>query len=537
MKLHQQHSHSPTQMPSTSGRGRQCLLSFCPPTSTAIVLFILFLHTTSAKNFPCPFHQTINITDGLRLKDGSYSYEGLVIPANLTAEYKIKVIDGIEYSAPKHWRACACLLKPCVTFCCPPKMHFDERHQNCTPNLNEGHSQHNHIEVTFSNGSVNAVNIKEAFIIRYELGCKNKMVERNMADFWKWDLFENGTLKRDNIYFTNDQYCFTPLEHKKSWSLTPLTCERFVRGFRVWIYAICSSLAILINIGIIIMYVAIKEVRNSIYGEGLIFHLFSLTIGLSFLVYLHLKNPLNLSHTACRNIGFLAYFFIIVSFLILNIISGSFWAIFALKPIKKWYLKILYALAFVMGLAMKYVIKAVQDSSVGRHLKPGIGEDLCWFDTRLWGILLYFYIPLLMSLGLSIFCVARAFFCILDLPSDTQTVAGKDFVITRKHFYSYCIYMLVLFSIWMREIIVYIIARIREHFFIIDYWSGICILCLAFVAFVYLLRKNKFVQLWWEENVEGKEKPPEYVSPPDYSFLRVQNFKKQDSLNSEQQPE
>uniref|UniRef100_A0A1I8Q4H6 Methuselah N-terminal domain-containing protein n=1 Tax=Stomoxys calcitrans TaxID=35570 RepID=A0A1I8Q4H6_STOCA len=315
MKLHQQHSHSPTQMPSTSGRGRQCLLSFCPPTSTAIVLFILFLHTTSAKNFPCPFHQTINITDGLRLKDGSYSYEGLVIPANLTAEYKIKVIDGIEYSAPKHWRACACLLKPCVTFCCPPKMHFDERHQNCTPNLNEGHSQHNHIEVTFSNGSVNAVNIKEAFIIRYELGCKNKMVERNMADFWKWDLFERCVLITDSL----------------------------------------PTLSVLKS-----------------------------TFSLQALL-----------------------------------------------------LKLLHA------------------------------------DT---------FLPICVHTGSLILTILMHLFI-------------------SSSFYSYCIYMLVLFSIWMREIIVYIIARIREHFFIIDYWSGICILCLAFVAFVYLLRKNKFVQLWWEENV------------------------------------
>lgn len=51
------------------------------------------------------------------------------------------------------------------------------------------------------------------------------------------------------------------------------------------------------------MFVAIKDVRNSNYGEGLIFHLFSLNLGLAFLVYLHLKNPMNLSHTACRNIG------------------------------------------------------------------------------------------------------------------------------------------------------------------------------------------------------------------------------------------
>ncbi|XP_061394959.1 probable G-protein coupled receptor Mth-like 9 [Musca vetustissima] len=541
MKLHEQHRHTHrhatttalrTPTPSTPHHAPRLLLSSSSFISIVLFTFLQSLTTCAAKTYPCPYSQTVNITDGLRLKDGSYSFEGLVIPANLTAEYKIKIIDGIEYSAAKHWRGCACLLKPCVTFCCPPKMHYDEKHQNCSLNEKDSHSQHSHIEVTFANGTTSAVNIKDTFIVRYEFGCKNKIIERKRNEFWKWDLFENGTLKRDGRTYSTDEYCFTPLENKKAWSLTPLTCERFKKGFRVWIYAICTSLAIIINIGIILMFVAIKDVRNSNYGEGLIFHLFSLTMGLCFLVYLHLKNPLNLSHTACRNIGFLAYFFIIVSFLILNIISGSFWAIFSLKPIKTWYLKVLYGLTFAVGLAMKYVVKAVQDSSVGRHLKPGIGEDFCWFDTRLWGILLYLYIPIVISMAASLFCSARAYFRIFQLPSDTQMVAGKDFKITKTHFISYCIYILVVFSIWMREMIVYVTARIREHFFIIDYWSGICVLSLACVGFVFLLYKNKFVQKWWSENVTGTAKDTEYDLTPDYSFLRVQNFKKSDATDN-----
>lgn len=167
-------------------------LRLSPTTTICIVLFTFFTipTTTCAKEYPCPYSQTVNITDGLRLKDGSYSFEGLIIPANLTAEYKIKIIDGIEYSAPKHWRGCACLLKPCVTFCCAPKMHYDEKHHNCSLNEKDGHSQHTHIEVTFGNGTTSALNIKDTFIVRYEFGCQNKIVERKRNEFWKWDLFE-----------------------------------------------------------------------------------------------------------------------------------------------------------------------------------------------------------------------------------------------------------------------------------------------------------------------------------------------------------
>lgn len=155
-----------------------------------LVLFIKHLPVTSARHYPCPYEQTVNITDGFRLKDGSYSFEGLVIPANLTAYYTFKVIDGIEYDAPSHIRGCACLLKPCITFCCPPKMHYNEVHQNCTLNEKESHSQHTHIEVTFNNGTVDVVNIKDTFIVRYEFGCKAKYVEKKKDEFWKWDLYE-----------------------------------------------------------------------------------------------------------------------------------------------------------------------------------------------------------------------------------------------------------------------------------------------------------------------------------------------------------
>ncbi|KAM7354844.1 methuselah-like 9 [Cochliomyia hominivorax] len=490
-----------------------------------LVLFIKHLPLTTARSYPCPYEQTVNITDGLRLKDGSYSFEGLVIPANLTAQYSFKVIDGIEYDAPTHLRGCACLLKPCITFCCPSNMHYDEVHQNCTLNAKESHSQHTHIEVTFKNGTIDVVNIKNAFIVRYEFGCKTKYIEKKKDEFWKWDLFENGTLKRGSKYYTTDEYCFTPLEHKKAWSLTPLTCERYQRGLKVWIYVICTSVAIIINITVILMFVAIKDVRNSNYGEGLIFHLFALTIGLAALVYLQLKNPLNLSHTACRNIGFLAYFFLIVSFLILNIISGNFWATFALKPIKSWHLKILYGLTLAVAFGLKYLAKFAQDSNIARYLKPGIGQDYCWFDIRLWGILLYFYLPILISLILSLYCAIRAYFSIFHLPADTLNVGGKDFKTTKKHFMAYCIYLLVVFSIWMREIIVYITARFRQVFFIIDYWSGICILGLAAVAFIFLLTRNIFVRNWWGINVTGPPKEYDYSLPPSFSLVHTQDKK------------
>uniref|UniRef100_A0A1B0BKK1 Methuselah N-terminal domain-containing protein n=1 Tax=Glossina palpalis gambiensis TaxID=67801 RepID=A0A1B0BKK1_9MUSC len=458
-----------------------------------LALFSLCIAVVSAAaadhKEPCNYSDTVNITDGLRLKDGSYSFEGLLISHNLTAAYNYKVVDGIQHSAPKHMRGCVCHLKSCITFCCPPKLHYNESLQNCSANEEHTYSRQMHIDVKFYTGIEDKVNINDKFIIRYEFGCKNKYVDLKNDRFWEWDLFENGTLQREGKLYSTDEYCFTPLQFKKVWTLMPLTCQRYQRGFRVWIYAICTSVAILINTGIIVIFIAIKDIRNSNYGEGLIFHLFSLTIALALLVYLYLKNPLNLTETACRNVGFLAYFFLMLSFLILNIISGSFWATFSQTIIHSWLLKLFYGLTIALAFILKYLVKTIQDSQIARHFKPGI--------VRVWGILLYVYIPIFLTTALSLFCIVRTYCNIHDLPNGVQTVCGKDFKITKYHFYSYCVYMLAVASVWMREMFAYIFARQREQYFVIDFWSGICILILSIIGFLFLLCSNRFAQQWW----------------------------------------
>jgi len=64
-----------------------------------------------------------------------------------------------------------------------------------------------------------------------------------------------------------------------------------------------SIIAILINIFILSLLSSINQARKSHYGQLIIYYLLSVIAGYSLLVYLTLKNPMNLSHEACRNIG------------------------------------------------------------------------------------------------------------------------------------------------------------------------------------------------------------------------------------------
>ncbi|KAH8415269.1 hypothetical protein KR222_010097, partial [Zaprionus bogoriensis] len=477
---------------------------------------------------PCTYEQTVNISDGLRMKDGSYSYGGVVVPPSLIAEYNFKVIDGVEYHAARHMRGCVCLLKPCITFCCAPDEHFDAQHWNCSrtqqPHLST------HIDVTRSNGSVQPLRIAEQFVVRTELGCRNKFIDRKHDAFWQWDLHENGSLWRDNRLWSTDEYCITPLERSKQvWQLTPLNCERFQRGYRVWIYAICSIIAILINIFILSLLSCISEARKSHYGQLIIYYLLAVIVGYSLLVYLTLKNPMNLSHEACRNLGFLAYFCIMLSFVYLAMCSLDFLLKFRQISLRSWVRTLCYLGALLLVIGLRFLVSFAQDSNLPKHLKPGIGEDYCWFDVRLWGMLIYYYVPILLLLIFSIGCCLKAYFSIFQLPADTQYVLGTQFRPMKIHFYAFSGYLVGVFGVWVREMIVYILARMREHFFIIDFWSGICILGLAIAGFILLLGRNMHVKTWWSINVESSQTDLSIINARVYKFDEKGDLKSPDS--------
>ncbi|XP_017487927.1 PREDICTED: probable G-protein coupled receptor Mth-like 9 isoform X1 [Rhagoletis zephyria] len=461
---------------------------------------------TPTPTYPCAYAQTVNISEGLRLKDGSYSYEGLLIPANMTALYTFQVVDGILSNAPPHMRGCVCRQRPCITFCCPPAKVFDELTQSCVSqasalSVQQQRPQHAHIEITAANGSVNIASIRDMFVMRYEIGCSRKYINEENEIFWKWDLFANGSLSSQGRIWDADQYCFTPLEHKKVWSLVPLTCERSARGFRLWIYVICIALAILIYAFILLTLVSIKAVRNGGYGESLIFYLASTIIGLSALLYLALRSRLDLSETACRNIGFIAYVFLMFSFFLLTIISWNFWYNFKSRRLSSWKRKLIYMLAFALAVALRFLLKFIQDSNVYQQLKPGIGDAFCWFDVRLWGILLYFYIPIVICLALSMTLFLKTYLAIWNLPEDVINIAGYDVKLIKAHFYAFFAYLLGAMCVWMRELIVYLIFRWRNRYFIIDFLTGVCLFGLALCGLIFLLYKNPLVRAWWHVNV------------------------------------
>lgn len=229
-----------------------------------------------------------------------------------------------------------------------------------------------------------------------------------------------------------------------------------------------------------------------------------------------------------------------LSFVFLAICSLDFLLKFKQKAVRSSVRRLSLALAVLAVIGLRFLVSLAQDSKLPKHFKPGMGEDYCWFDGRL-------NKKVQQSLISNYLCIFSSHLGYFDLllrthctPPDIQhcmlsqgvlfhlrtanrysvhighsTENRQDAVRFPKScfyyrpiyllyscsFYAFSAYIVGVFAVWIREIVVYIMARVREHFFIIDFWSGICILGLAIAGFILLLGKNLHVKSWWAINV------------------------------------
>lgn len=78
--------------------------------------------------------------------------------------------------------------------------------------------------------------------------------------------------------------------------------------------------------------------------------------------------------------GFLAYFFIMLSFVYLAICSLDFLLKFRQVAVPHWVRTLCYFVAFLLVIGLRFLVSFAQDSDLPMHFKPGIGQDYCWFD-------------------------------------------------------------------------------------------------------------------------------------------------------------
>ncbi|CAG9565442.1 unnamed protein product [Danaus chrysippus] len=144
------------------------------------------------------------------------------------------------------------------------------------------------------------------------------------------------------------------------------------------VYGYCMIVSVVFLVITVIVYSILPKLRD-LLGKSIINFCASLAIGLSTLAIMNIMEYSDLKWCAVR--GFLAYFFILATFFWSNSIS-----IQILRSLDRptsidysWKSFLWYALYAWGCPTILTVILAIVNFTPGRHRKPGIGLNTCWF--------------------------------------------------------------------------------------------------------------------------------------------------------------
>lgn len=404
-------------------------------------------HERNGIHIKCSFFDTVNLTGYPSFPNGSYNYEGVIIPSHYvgTFDYIYKdLVDRIDVTP--HVRGCICKLKPCINICCPWGQIYN--YTECQKDTNTKQKWPEPlINVTLNNGSVQSVNIYEQFVVQSFRPCTEMfslVPEVNSYDTFQ--LYENGTLFRedDQHYIFKNEFCLVPTSINDTdlyYTINPANCDMFhenttvkiINGFgkykmskaktvHIQLYILYVQInpdaslttmfmffpfatAMLFSIPFMLLtiavYLLIPELRNQ-HGKSLVCYLVGLTVGYSLLCCLLLVEGIDPLSLSCKMFGYTTYFFFMSAFFWLNVISFDLWHNFrGTRGINRFQEKkrfLLYSL-YSWGLALMFLIFTILAQEYTEwpdYLKPGIGGgQFCWLDMTNWSAMFYFFGPIM----------------------------------------------------------------------------------------------------------------------------------------------
>ncbi|XP_050741935.1 probable G-protein coupled receptor Mth-like 2 isoform X2 [Drosophila biarmipes] len=179
---------------------------------------LLMLPNSNAEIVGCDFFDTVDISEGKRLANGSVLYEDLLIPADLTGEYDFKLLgNGSKEAVASHIRGCVCQLRSCVRFCCPHNHLIKWGACNSNTTTDELSNVDPFLSVTLNNGSVVKMHYRKDLVVQWDLPKPCQEADLYFLDdqveMEKYTLLENETLLRhfDSVILDKADYCFQHL--------------------------------------------------------------------------------------------------------------------------------------------------------------------------------------------------------------------------------------------------------------------------------------------------------------------------------------
>ncbi|XP_030561197.1 G-protein coupled receptor Mth2 isoform X1 [Drosophila novamexicana] len=469
-------------------------------------------HERNGIHTKCSFFDTVNLTGYPSYPNGSYSYEGVLIPSHYvgTFDYIYKdLVDRVDV-AP-HMRGCICKLKPCINICCPWGQVYNDSECQKDTNTKQMWPEPT-INITLKNGSVQNVNIYEQFVVQSFRPCTEMfslLPEVNYYDTYQ--LYENGTLLRedDMHYIYKNEFCLVPTNINDTdlyYTINPANCDMFNENTTV---KIINGFAMLFSIPFMVLtiavYLLIPELRNQ-HGKSLVCYLLGLTIGYSLLCCLLLMHDMNPFGLSCKLLGYTAYFFFMSAFFWLNVISFDLWHNFrGTRGINRFQEKkrfLLYSL-YSWGLALVFLVFTVLVQEYfdwPEALKPGIGAgQFCWLDMTNWSAMLYFFGPILiiivantvmfMMTAIKIHGVQREMARIIAREDSTKNLRTE-----KDKFGLFLRLFLIMGVTWSSEIISYFVGNDKKWSKIF-YVTDLCNAMQGFLIFMLFVLKKKVKHL------------------------------------------
>lgn len=141
---------------------------------------------------PCDFSSTINITDGIKQRNGSIFHNNVQYLETQYADYNyIKFNISERTKVPKHTRGCLCVVKDCIRVCCP----FGQAIQNGTC---VDHEVHN---VFFNSTIESDLGDNKTFGVIYGKPCKRLMkLTPEIEPFDEWTLLQVSSIRLNSFF-------------------------------------------------------------------------------------------------------------------------------------------------------------------------------------------------------------------------------------------------------------------------------------------------------------------------------------------------
>lgn len=162
---------------------------------------------------PCSFFDTVNITDGIKLNNGSIFHDGITYAKD---QYKyfnyIYSRPNIKNSTSPHIRGCFCHYRICVRSCCAKGYLLNN---TCIPSSDPQKIQEFRVNLHFKNHKIKSIDLLQdnKYGLIYKKACNGYLLEPDLEpdDVWSLVAF-NMQIKlifggNENLVLDDSKFC------------------------------------------------------------------------------------------------------------------------------------------------------------------------------------------------------------------------------------------------------------------------------------------------------------------------------------------